>query len=141
MASITAVRRMLEEARELQFMAFDFMSKAVNRINQLDEQIGKMEFAMRDLEQALANYQVTEEAEESHQLDGYGLSNLIFSNFYLDFEDMVSLDTSETRHGVEVILCVDNSDMEQAVKDEIVRVIDDLISDGKIIIKEGQNNE
>lgn len=141
MASITAVSRMLEEAREMQFEAFDFMAKAVNQINRLEDQIGKMAFTIRDLEQALVNYQVTEEPEESHQLDGYGLSNLIFSNFYLDFEDMVSLDTSETRHGVEVILCVDNSDMEQAVKDEIVRVIDDLISDGKIIIKEGKNNE
>lgn len=138
MASITAVRRMLEEARELRFEAFNSMSKAVNQINQLEEQIGMMEFALRDLEEALVNYQATEEAVQGG-LNGSDVADLIMSRFYVDFEDMVSLDTSETRHGVEVIICVDNSDMEQAVKDQIIEVVDDLIRDGKIIIKEGND--
>lgn len=138
MANITAVRRMLEEARETQFEAFDFMSKAFNQINRLEEQIGKMEFALRDLEEALVNYQGTEETVQGN-LDGREVADLIMSRFYIDFEDMVSLDTNETRHGVEVILCVDNSDMEQAVKDQIIEVVDDLIRDGKIIIKEGND--
>lgn len=139
MASITALSRMLEEASTFKGGVFDALATAVHQINCLSEELNKMKFAIRDLESQLVNQQVTEEPEQI--LDGDELSNLIFSRFYLDFEDMVSLDTSETRNGVEVLLCVDNSEMEQAVKDEVVRVIDDLISDGKIIIKEGKNNE
>ena len=140
MASLTAVRRTLEEAKNLKSQVFDSLASAVHQINALNDKLSKMSFVIRELEQEIVNYQGGEEPEQSG-LDGSEVADLVFSRFYLDFEDMVSLDTSETRNGVEVLLCVDNSEMEQAVKDEVVRVIDDLIADGKVIITEGKNNE
>lgn len=140
MANITAVRRMLEEAKTYKSGVFDALADAVHQINCLRDELDKMAFAIRDLEEALVNYQGTEEPEQS-SLDGSEVANLVFSRFYLDFEDMVSLDTSETRNGVEVLLCVDNHEIEQAVKDEVVRVLEELIEDGKVIITEGKSHE